>query len=386
MNIYIYQELKRVLIKKKIPLIIIFMFIIGYGIVTAWNAQDYREKLTYDNNKLNNLKATQDTATSEKKKESLTKDIKDIEKSISRTKGILNEIDNYDKSKLDKEISKLEKQNNPENEYKINRLKYYKQYNIEKYNIEPKATYTLLENTMWLSTLYMFIVIILLSDIVSGEYHPNTIKNLITKPISKTKIIISKFIVSTILSVGTIVIGTLILAIIYGIRLGFSDYKSSFDVGGKYILDASIPLTKLTSQMKYVPGSLKLIPLWIAVILLVLIIIVILISIASIVMFISTISRSSLISIFIDIVLTGGILYVYFFKFIGDYILIDKYSTILKILPIPYISSSIEILTGDISVRFNHSISIFFVLMVCLIWTTSMVFSSIYIFRKKNFD
>lgn len=240
---------------------------------------------------------------------------------------------------------------------------------------------------MWLSTLYMFIVIILLSDIVSGEYHPNTIKNLITKPISKTQIIISKFIVSTILSLVTVVIGTLILATIYGVCLGFSDYKSSFDVGGKYILDTSIPLTKLTSQMKYVQGSLKLIPLWIAVILLVLIIIVILISITSIVIFISTISKNSLISILINIVfIGGGILCVYFFKFMGDYIFIDKYGTILKFLPIPYIPSAIEILTGDISVRFNHSISIFLVLMVSLIWTVSMLFSSIYIFRKRNFD
>ncbi len=388
MNKYIYQEFKRVLIKKKIPLIIMLIFIIGYGIVTANNTQDYKEKLISDTNKLNNLKATQqDIKASEKKKESLAKNIKDIEESISRTKGILNEIDNYDKAKLDKEISKLEKENNPENEYKINRLKYYRKYNVEKYNIEPKATYTLIENTMWLSTLYMFIVIILLSDIVSGEYHPNTIKNLITKPISKTQIIISKFIVSTILSLVTVVIGTLILATIYGVCLGFSDYKSSFDVGGKYILDTSIPLTKLTSQMKYVQGSLKLIPLWIAVILLVLIIIVILISITSIVIFISTISKNSLISILINIVfIGGGILCVYFFKFMGDYIFIDKYGTILKFLPIPYIPSAIEILTGDISVRFNHSISIFLVLMVSLIWTVSMLFSSIYIFRKRNFD
>lgn len=74
MNKYIYQEFKRVLIKKKIPLIIMLIFIIGYGIVTANNTQDYKEKLISDTNKLNNLKATQqDIKASEKKERKFSK-------------------------------------------------------------------------------------------------------------------------------------------------------------------------------------------------------------------------------------------------------------------------------------------------------------------------
>ncbi len=46
---------------------------------------------------------------------------------------------------------------------------------------------------------YILILIILLSDIISGEYTPNTIKMSLTKPISRERIIISKFAVSIII-------------------------------------------------------------------------------------------------------------------------------------------------------------------------------------------
>ncbi len=39
-----------------------------------------------------------------------------------------------------------------------------------------------------ISILYIIILIVLLSDIVSGEYSPNTIKMSLTKPISRKKL------------------------------------------------------------------------------------------------------------------------------------------------------------------------------------------------------
>ncbi len=39
-----------------------------------------------------------------------------------------------------------------------------------------------------ISIFYIIILIILLSDIVSGEYNPNTIKMSLTKPISRKKL------------------------------------------------------------------------------------------------------------------------------------------------------------------------------------------------------
>lgn len=120
-------------------------------------------------------------------KEEIKETISDTQKSMNDIKEKLAEINNYDRSKLDKQIYELEKQNNPKNEFQINKLKYYKEYNLEKKNLSPKGMVKLFGIFNTFSTVYIIFMIILLSDIVSGEYSPNTIKSLITKPISRKK-------------------------------------------------------------------------------------------------------------------------------------------------------------------------------------------------------
>lgn len=53
-------------------------------------------------------------------------------------------IKNYDKSKIDEKILKLEKENNPKNYYEIKKLKYEKEHNIEKMNWCPRECMQLL--------------------------------------------------------------------------------------------------------------------------------------------------------------------------------------------------------------------------------------------------
>ncbi|OPD17652.1 hypothetical protein AL709_18760, partial [Clostridium botulinum] len=59
---------------------------------------------------------------------------------------------------------------------------------------------------------------------------------------------------------------------------------------------------------------------------------------------------------------------------------------LLKFTPILYILDIFEVLSGYISVRLASSINIFFVLIVCLVWTLIMMFLSTYIFSKRDFD
>ncbi len=56
MNKYIWQELKRVLIKKKIPIIIMLIFIPVFGLLNTMNTQTYEKQLNQYNSKLKNLK------------------------------------------------------------------------------------------------------------------------------------------------------------------------------------------------------------------------------------------------------------------------------------------------------------------------------------------
>ncbi|MBV4417804.1 ABC transporter permease subunit [Clostridium tyrobutyricum] len=386
MSKYICQEIKRVIIKKKLLLIVILIIVAGFGLINVSKKKTLDVQVQNDKALLNNQKIGMDKADSEIRKADFSKDILETEKEIKDKEEQLNQINNYDKSKLDEQIQKLEKENNPKNEYKLLQLRYEKKYNIEKNELTPKGMYAATETLMDFIPLFILITIVLLSDMVSGEYSPNTIKALITRPIPKKKIIISKFIVSIVLSTGTIITSAIIFVLEAGIHLGFSDSRLPFDVGAKYVLDKSMTLSSITSQMKYVSGSISIIPLWIAIIELILIVIAISAAIVSIILFISTICRNPLISSIISFILIGGATIWYMLGFMGRYLVSAKYGVFVKFLPIPYMIDSIGTLSGDISMQLASRINIFFVFMVCLGWILINAFLSTYTFEKRDFD
>ncbi|MBU3173521.1 ABC transporter permease subunit [Clostridium estertheticum] len=386
MSKYIWKELKRVILKKKISIIVILMITVVIGLVSVTKTKTLEVQLQQNKNLLDSQKITRDKQETEFKKAEFSKDIIGTEKNIADKEAQLATINNYDKSKLDEQIQKLEKENDPKNEYKIRQLKYEKDHNIEKKELIPKGIAAGLNLMVFIPPLYLLVFIIFLSDIVSGEYAPNTIKNLLTKPIARRRIIISKFIVSIILSTNTIVISTIIFIVEAAIKLGISDYRMPLDVGAKYVLDKSLPLTALTSQMKYVSGSLRMISLWSSIVELVLITIIVSIAITSIIIFISTICKNSLISALTNFILIVGTFIWYFLKFQGNYLVSAKYGVFLKFFPIPYMINVFDVLTGQISIVFTSNINIFFISIVCLGWTLIMIFLSTYVFEKRDFD
>ncbi|MHC6180737.1 ABC transporter permease subunit [Clostridium sp. JNZ X4-2] len=387
MNKYIWEELKRIIIKKKFSIVIILMITVIFGLASTLKTNTLEVQIQKDKELLNIQKMGRDKAASQFKKADFSRDIIGTEKEIKDKEEQLNEINNYDRSKLDEQIQKLEKENNPENEYKILQLKYEKKYNIEKSELIPKGMYSAMEILAYfIPVFFLLILIVFLSDIVSGDYSPNTIKNLVTKPISRKKIIMSKFAASMILSAGTLILSTIIFIVEAGIHLGVSDYRLPFDVGAKYVMDKSITLTPITSQMRYVNGSRSIIPLWSAIIELVLIAIIVSMAIISIILFISVFCRNSLVSALASFILIGGTAVWYLFGFTGRYVVSAKYGAFVKFLPVPYIADAVGTLSGDISVQLTSTVNVFFVLMICLAWTLAMLFLSGYVFGKRDFD
>ncbi|AVQ44955.1 ABC transporter permease subunit [Clostridium botulinum] len=378
MTKYIWQELKRVLIKKKISLIIILIVTIVFGGINILKQKTLEEQLEQAKIILNDqIKFKEDE-----------KAINDTEQEISYIEKTLSSIKNYDKSKIDEKILKLEKENNPKNDYAISLLKYEKKNNIQKNQIMPKGMYVAIDFLAQptVAIFYILILIILLSDIISGEYTPNTIKMSLTKPISRKKIIISKFVVSTIIGASAIIISTIIFIIEAGIRFGLSDYKMPFDVGAKYILNKSLPLTVTTSQMQPVRNSISIVPLWSGIVRFMLIAILVSIASISILIFISTLCKRSLISSIINFILVIVTSLICIWGIMDNNILATKYGALLKFTPILYILDIFEVLSGYISVRLASSINIFFVLIVCLSWSLIMMFLITYIFAKRDFD
>ncbi|HID0816936.1 ABC transporter permease subunit [Clostridium botulinum] len=378
MTKYIWQELKRVLIKKKISLIIILILTIVFGGINILKQKTLEEKLEQNKVILNNqINSKKDEKTINNTREQIS----DIEETLSMIK-------NYDKSKIDGKILKLEKENNPKNDNEIKKLKYEKKHNIDKNELVPKGVYATINilGVSDISILYIIILIVLLSDIVSGEYSPNTIKMSLTKPISRKRIIMSKFAVSIIIGAGVIIISTIIFVVEAGIRFGLSDYRMPVYVGTKYVLNKSLPLTVETSQMERVANSISVVPLWSIIVRFVLIAILVSIVSISILMFISTLCKRSLISSIINFILVIVTSLFYLWRFSGDNILANKYGALLKFTPIPYMLEIFEVLSGGVSIRLASSINIFFILIVCLGWNLIIMSLSTYIFAKRDFD
>nr|DAD54316.1 TPA_exp: hypothetical protein CAETHG_RS03735_2 [Clostridium autoethanogenum DSM 10061] len=109
MSKYIWQELKRVMMKKKIALIVILIITIAFGLMRISKIDTVEVQIQKDKVLLNSLKIDKTKADTEFKKADISRDILETQKEIDDKEDMLNQINNYDKSKLDKQIQKLEK-------------------------------------------------------------------------------------------------------------------------------------------------------------------------------------------------------------------------------------------------------------------------------------
>ena len=124
MNRYIWQEFKRVIIKKKIILIIMLIITIVFGLKSILKTKSLETQIQNYKILLNNQKNGRDKADSELRKADFARDILETEKEIKDKEEQLNQINSYDKSKLDEQIQKLEKERDPKNEYRLLQLRY----------------------------------------------------------------------------------------------------------------------------------------------------------------------------------------------------------------------------------------------------------------------
>lgn len=130
------------------------------------------------------------------------------------------------------------------------------QYYLE-HNINPAApgAPTFLRNFIEQSTsLFLpLLVVVLASDIVSGEYTQGTIKLLLTRPVPRWKILISKYIALllgiSLLMLLTGVIGYLISGIPFGYRGWTLPVLTGFQIQGDQLLTQNV---HLVPQWKYI--------------------------------------------------------------------------------------------------------------------------------------
>ncbi|MBY6839022.1 ABC transporter permease [Clostridium botulinum] len=151
---------------------------------------------------------------------------------------VTEEIKNHEENLKDKDITEEDKTWISE---RINKLKY-----LEDNNIKPLYGYEF-NAYNYIDTIFAVLGVALLaigisvfmSDIVSGESNPSTLKFLLVQPVSRGKVLLSKFI-AVIITAITMIVSTEILTFLgIGLVKGFKSGGYPKTMGVKYFLDSS---------------------------------------------------------------------------------------------------------------------------------------------------
>lgn len=184
-------------------------------------------------------------------------------------------------------------------------LKYLLNHNIKPQNNGDFSAYNFLTSLFKLvGPLFIPIVLAILSaDIVSGEYTPPTMKMLLTRPAKRGKVLLSKFISIVVSSIIIIISIELLFYLIMGLIYGFDNPSYPVVVGTKYT-SSPINLGQTGSSLIPVLGSSYIISTWKFIIEMFLFQILYIVACCSFFILLSTVLKSSSLSMTLSILLT----------------------------------------------------------------------------------
>ena len=277
----IKNEFIKVTFKKK-SIFLMISFILLLSLITIFGYK-YNKQLKIENTPEAKLEYLKDHKENLIKEKNLTKDrvyIKDIEKDLQnidadifKLEKIINSnvkedywrITTKDSIKTKEEILK---KNNISNIEKLREKREIERLNILlKKDIPPMESefnsfkfIEMVVNDVLGYFLLAIAIILFFSDIVSGEFTPSTLKLLMVQPVSRGKILLSKFLTSVMYSLIFIYLAEFIFFIIVGFVSGFGNSNYPVFIGTFYKLN---PLsTDPSNTLIEVVNSTKIIPIW----------------------------------------------------------------------------------------------------------------------------
>lgn len=384
---YIYNECKRIVIKKKILIIIALIVSLAAAIGIAIYVKTDTLDRQIDSFK-DSIEYYKKVETAENK-ESIQKQIDNCNLQIEIIKEEKDEIDNYDINKIDDKINNLKHttitdDNRTSIDHQLKMLNYYKDNGISKANLTANGVggFNSFIGAI-MPVLVIIFSIILFSDIISGEFSSRAIKMIFSRSMSKEKILAGKYIAANIIILILETIINVISMIIFALICGIADYKAPVVKNTQYVLDTSRVLLQDHPQMKYLnvtlTSNIKLTFMIMAILFL------FSITTVSITIFISNLSKNILATAFINV---GAYLFAAFFyiKYFmsGNYIQKYEYGKVFKFVPITYIDI-MDSIQGRVSYNLNTNlVSVKFIIAVLLMWCIVMYLLSCILFRKKR--
>lgn len=392
----IKNEFIKLMHRKKTYVVIgAFILLLGFiGFGTYKNCEHMKEsnkpenRIAMEESQIKNLKEMKkDTKIPERDKKEFDNQIKECSKNIDEIKKEIKNGRQDWKQELIKHNKEIEEQlkdhsmgarGKEELKLQVQQNKYLLSHNIiPKYNItEVRATDFITDVLGMLGAIFLAVGIIVFgTDMVSGEYTPPTMKFLLTEPVSRGKILFSKFITLIISSV-ILIVGIEILAfVIIGLIFNFGDFNYPVQVGTKYVYDLIAKPEMGRRVLTIVTGSTSIITMGKYIIHMFLFQIVFIIACASFTFLFSTVLKSSMVSMSLSIVLVIA------FNIFSNISALRKISTFL----FTTFSDTDIILTGHIMTRYNNiNLTPTFAIGVLAAWTIICYIISHIVFTKKD--
>ncbi|URZ09025.1 ABC transporter permease subunit [Clostridium felsineum] len=274
----ISNELYKIIKKKKfwITFLVFLIIFIGYSMIQYSSEKKYsnpKERIAMDKLQINmEKKDLNGKSTSASGKKSIRNNIATYEKDIKELKKE-EESKNVDwqlrlrKELMEKKHEYIRDKGRGKNadaekvNVKILEDEYDQNNNINPYDkTGDSALSAFLNSKAFIQILVVFIIIaVLTSDIVSSEYSPATIKMLLSKPVSRVKILISKFVAILFANIFVIGLPQLITYFVLSFMDGFENLSQPISIGTIYQYDSSVILSNHEIGVSPILGSSYLI-------------------------------------------------------------------------------------------------------------------------------
>jgi ABC-2 type transport system permease protein len=269
------------LFTKKKTYIIILLFVILLGIIVAvgeaternyikhndpaYRIENNQRQIEYEKQYIESIKTDSNMSKedienqmtySEEYIKNLEEEIKSLQQLENNSKEDWKEAAKIQLEEMKKSLSTIENEDQKAYQTKeIEKLETHIKYDIpldeEKFN---KGSNYLYMSIMFISTLFLaFGLVLFNSDNISGEYNPGTMKFLLIQPVTRIKVLLSKYIVMVISSLGLIAGIQLIFYVGVGLINGFGSFYRPMLVGIEYekVLENGIEIVRQVSNSGY---------------------------------------------------------------------------------------------------------------------------------------
>ncbi|WP_139902217.1 ABC transporter permease subunit [Clostridium thermarum] len=260
----------------------------------------------------------------------------------------------------------------------LDQLKYLQQHDIKPMeDYDFNAIKFIIQLVQILGEVFLVIgIAVFAADVVSGEATPPTMKLLLTQPISRAKVLFSKFLSINIASIVCILGAELIAFVVVGLIFGFGETSYPMFVGAQYKFDTTQLVENGTYPLMLIAGSKYIIPAWQYVVKLLLLQALFVIVCTSVVFLISTLVKASMVSMGISVVSS-----------IASLIVFSAFSGLRKFARFVFVMfGNVEnILTGRFAERFNNpNVNFSYIMIMFVVWIVGSYIISHVVFTKKD--